>query len=203
MAIELTLALAERGCDRGVGLIWKTNGFLTPEALAVAGPALVAVNLDIKAADEERHRDLTGAPLASVMESLRILRDYGVWVEVSTPLIPGVSDQLTDLAQIAARIASVDRGIPWHLLRFTPAFRRSGDDPTRPDALRAAVHAGHEAGLRYVYVERALGVAGRSTRCLCCGHTVVVRDVWSTAEVRLTDGKCDQCGTLVEGRWQR
>jgi len=201
LAIELTLALAARGRDRGVGVLWKTNGFLTPEALSLAGPALDAVNIDIKAADEDRHRKLTGAPLAPVLRSLRTLRDLGVWAEVSTPLIPGVADQPDDLARIADQIAAVDPDIPWHLLRFTPAYRRAGDNPTLPDALAAGVRLGQNAGLRHVYVERALGPDGRATRCPGCGATVITRDVWATAEVRLVDGKCRECGQLVEGRW--
>lgn len=203
LAIELTLALAALGARRGVGVVWKTNGFLTDEALALAGPALAAVNIDIKAVDEDRHHHLTGAPLAPVLASLRTLHAQGVWVEASTPLIPGVSASPSDLARIAAVIASVDPGIPWHLLRYTPAYRRSADLPTLPEALTAGVRIGHEAGLRYVYVERALGPAGRATRCPGCGDTVVTRDLWALGELRLRDGACAGCGTMLEGRWNQ
>jgi pyruvate formate lyase activating enzyme len=201
LAIELTLALAALGRERGVGVIWKTNGFLTEAALALAGPALAAVNIDIKAADDVKHRELTGEPLGPVLASLRSLYDQGVWVEVSTPLIPGVSADPSDLARIAAEIASVDCGIPWHLLRFTPAYRRAGDLPTLPDALAAGVEIGRAAGLRYVYVERALGAAGRATCCPACGDTVIERDVWALREMRLRDGACGRCGTQIKGRW--
>ncbi len=201
LAIELTLALAALGRERGVDVIWKTNGFLTPEALALAGRALTAVNIDVKAASDDRHRELTGAPLAPVLATLRELHERGVWVEVSTPLIPRVSADPSDLAKIAAVISSVHPGIPWHLLRFTPAYRRSGDLPTLPEALAAAVEAGHAAGLRYVYVERALGDEGRATRCPGCRATVVTRDPWALREMRLRDGACPQCGTILEGRW--
>lgn len=201
LAVELTLALAALGRERGVDVIWKTNGFLTPEALAKVGPALAAVNIDLKGADDDRHRRLTGAPVGPVRETIRALHAQGVWVEVSTPLIPGVSADPPDLAEIAAFIASVDRGIPWHLLRFTPAYRRSGDLPTMPGALEEGVRIGHAAGLRYVYVERALGAAGRATYCPACGETLVDRDIWSVRDVRLRHGACWRCGTLLEGRW--
>jgi len=197
LAIELTLALAALGGD----VVWKTNGFLTPEALALAAPALAAVNIDIKAADEDRHRRLTGAPLAPVLASLHTLHELGVWVEVCTPLIPGVSADPSDLARIAGRIAAIDRGIPWHLLRFTPAYRRAGDLPTLPSALAAGVQVGRDAGLRYVYVERALGPQGRATTCPACGTTVITRDLWSLGELRLHGGACAACGTTLEGRW--
>jgi pyruvate formate lyase activating enzyme len=201
LAIELTMALAAIGRDRGVGVVWKTNGFLTPEALALVGPSLAAANVDIKAADDGKHRKLTGAPLAPVLASLRTLHELGVWVEVCTPLIPGVSSDPADLTWIAAQIAAIDPGIPWHLLRFTPAYRRSGDLPTLPDALAAAVSIGRDAGLRYVYVERALGPEGRTTRCPACETTAITRGLWALGELRLRDGACVTCGTRLEGRW--
>jgi pyruvate formate lyase activating enzyme len=202
LALELTLALSALGRDRGIGIVWKTNGFLTREALALAAPALSAVNLDIKAADEDSHRRLTGASLKPVLESLRVLHGSGVWVEVATPLIPGVSASSAQLAAIASSIAAVDPAIPWHLLRFTPAYRRAGDKPTLPDALTEGVSVGHAAGLRYVYVERALGTEGRSTHCPACGQLVITRELWAVGEVRLANGSCGSCGTRIEGRWQ-
>lgn len=202
LAMELTLALAAMGRERGVEVVWKSNGFLTAQALALAAPALAAVNIDMKAADEDRHRRLTGAPLAPVLASLRTLHEHGVWVEVSTPLIPRVSASPSDLARIANFIASVDPGIPWHLVRFTPAYRRSADLPSLPDSLAEGVRIGHAAGLRYVYVERALGAAGRDTRCPGCGDTVIARDLWAMRQLRLrNDGACEKCGTVLEGRW--
>jgi pyruvate formate lyase activating enzyme len=201
LAMELTLALAEAGRARGVDVLWKSNGYLTPEATALAAPALAAVNLDIKTADDDAHRELTGAPLGPVLDTLATLHAAGVWVEVSTPLIPGVSAEPGRLAAVAAAVAAVDPAIPWHLLRFTPAYRRSGDVPTPPAALAEAVRIGRDAGLRYVYVERALGDDGRATRCPGCGHRVVTRGIWSVTTVELPDGHCPRCGTLVEGRW--
>lgn len=70
-------------------MLWKSNGFITDSALAKLTPHLAAVNVDLKAADERRHRTLTDAPLAPVLATLSALRAAGVWLEVSTPLIDG------------------------------------------------------------------------------------------------------------------
>lgn len=201
LAMELTLALATYGNDQGVDVVWKTNGFLTDEAVALASPLLAAVNVDLKAADDDKHRRLTGAPLAPVLATLRAFHDAGVWVEVSTPLIPGVSASPAELAKIADLIAAVDSSIPWHLMRFTPAYRRAGDLPTSPEALAAGVEIGKSAGIRYVYVDRALGASGRATRCFGCGNTVIDRELWSVPGVLLNDGACGRCGMKLEGRW--
>lgn len=196
LAPELTLALAELGRAAGVEVVWKSNGFLTPEAVALCAPAVAAVNIDLKGVDERSHRRLTGASHRPVLAAIEAFRAHGTWVEVSTPLIPGV----TSSAEVAAAIAAISVDIPWHLVRFTPAYRMRQADPTPPASLVSAVAAGHAAGLRHVYVERALGDDGRATRCPSCGATVVTRGVWSLRENRLHDGRCD-CGAHLEGRW--
>jgi pyruvate formate lyase activating enzyme len=201
LAIELTLALTEAAAPLGVPVIWKTNGFLTPEAAAVAAPAIAAANIDIKAPDEDSHRRLTGGALGPVLDTAARLHAAGVWVEISTPLIPGVSDESADLVQIARMIADIDTAIPWHLLRFTPTFRMTKHSPTRPDQLAAAVRIGQDAGLHHVYVERALGPAGRATRCPGCHDTVIARGIWSTESNRLSNGSCPTCATPIHGRW--
>jgi pyruvate formate lyase activating enzyme len=197
LAPELTLALA----GHGVPVVWKSNGYLTAEAADVIAPALLAVNIDVKAADEAAHRHLTGASLAPVWEAVDRFRAAGVWVELSTPLIPGSSADPEQVAVIAARIAAIDPDIPLHLLRFTPEFRMKGRLPTPPAALENARRIAISHGLRYVYVERALGEAGRTTRCPECDRTLVERGIWTMVHNHIKDGQCPRCGLLIPGRW--
>lgn len=201
LAIELTLALADEGDRAGVPVLWKSNGFLTAEALALVAPRLAAVNIDLKAAEEEPHRRLTGQPLRPVLDALAAFAAAGTWVEVSTPLIPGTSAEPDRLARIAGLIAAVDPSIPWHLLRWTPAYRMRDGDPTSPDALAEAARIGYAAGLRHVYVERALGPAGRTTFCDVCGHPLIHRGIWSLESIELHDGACPRCAQPLPGRW--
>jgi pyruvate formate lyase activating enzyme len=204
LAIELALALATVAKPAGVPLVWKTNGFLTPVATALVTPVLDAVNIDVKAADDAAHRQLTGAPLAPVWETIAALRAAGVWIEVSTPLVPGTASEPGQWQQIAGTLAGIDPAIPWHLLRFTPDFRMSHHSPTSPDQLAAARAAGLAAGLHYVYVERALGPGGRRTSCPTCGAVLIEREIWDTCVTYLTPGgTCPQCGYSVPGRWNR
>lgn len=197
LAPELTLDLAAQGLP----VVWKSNGFVTPDAIRLLAPALLAVNIDVKAADEAAHRRLTGASLAPVWRAVEEFRAAGVWVEISTPLIPGTSAEPEAVRAIATRISSIDMDIPWHLLRFTPDFRMRRADPTSPAALRKARDIGHETGLRFVYVERALGPAGRNTACPGCRAQIVDRDIWQMVQNVIRDGQCPECGCAIPGRW--
>lgn len=201
LAIELTLELARHGREAGVPVVWKTNGFLTKEAATAAVSAVTAANIDIKAADEDAHRRLTGASLGPVLDTLRAFADAGVWVEVSTPVIPGVNAEPGQLSWIAGQIAGVSTEIPWHLIRWTPGFKLTEGDPTTPAALAEAVSLGRRAGLKHVYVERALGADGRATRCPGCDRVVILRAIWALERSDLYNGSCPGCGYRLAGRW--
>jgi pyruvate formate lyase activating enzyme len=203
LAPELTLALAELARPLGIPVLWKTNGFLTPAAIELMAPVLTAVNIDVKAADDVSHRRLTGASLGPVLDAVERFRAAGVWVEVSTPLVPGTAASPHQLRAIAARLAAVDPDLPWHLLRFTPDFRLTDAPPTSPAALETGVTIGREAGLRFVYVERALGPGGRRTSCPVCDTALVERGIWTLNWSAISDGACPACRTPVPGVWSR
>jgi pyruvate formate lyase activating enzyme len=203
LAIELALDIAQHAEPAGVKLLWKSNGFLTRQAIRLIADHLCAVNIDVKAADEDAHRQLTGAGLAPVLRAIELLREAGVWVEVSTPLVPGTASEPGQLARIASTLAAIDPAIPWHLLRFTPEYRMKDHVPTTPRLLEEARRIGFTAGLRYVYVERALGEEGRATFCPGCGSTVVARGIWTTHHALVNDeGRCPDCDHPIPGRWK-
>jgi len=199
LAIELTLAIAELTARP---LVWKTNGYMTPEAVEAVAPHLAAVNVDLKAPDDARSRSLTGGALGPVIDTIGRFVRAGVWVEVSTPLIPDFNADAESVKRMAAIVCRAGAHVPWHLLRFIPEFRMREMRPTRPDELAMASAVGSAAGLRHVYVERALGADGRNTACPGCRRDVVTRDIWKLRENLLVDGACPDCGTRIEGRWE-
>src|SRR5207244_3334150 len=119
-------------------VVWKTNGFLTRSALDRIAPHLAAVNLVIKSHSEAHHKKLTGAPLQPVLDALDCFLEAGVWVEISTPLIPDFNDDDESIAALAKLIRSRSPLVPWHLLRFIPEFRLAHLPPTSPQRLRSA-----------------------------------------------------------------
>ncbi len=201
LAAELTLALAPLAKAAGVPLLWKTNGFVTEEAAREVAPALTAANVDLKAPGDEAHIRLTGAPVTPVVRALEVWREAGVWLEISTPVIPGFNDDVESLGALARILAAVGPQTPWHLLRFHPDYRLNGAPPTHPDLLERAGEIARAEGLVHVYVERALGDRGRATRCAGCGEPVIERRTEGVRDNRLRDGRCPHCHVAVAGCW--
>jgi len=201
LAFELAMELFELAESAGVHVVWKSNGFLTPTAIDLVAPHLSAINIDVKAASDRAHRDLTGAALAPVLDAIARFRSHNVWVEVATPVAPGLAASDIDLDTISQYLISIDPAIPWHLVRFVPDYRMTRHPPTSVKSLCRARDRALSAGLQHVYVERALGADGRNTTCARCDAILVERGVWSLERSRVQDGRCPECSLVIDGRW--
>jgi pyruvate formate lyase activating enzyme len=191
-----------RDCARlatsaGLKNVFVTNGYMTAEALEDIGGDLHAANVDLKSFSDEFYRTLVGARLKPVLDSIRRLRDMGVWVEVTTLLIPGRNDGADELRSLASFLVSVSPDIPWHVSRFYPAYRLADVPPTPVASLERALHIGREEGLRYVYAGNIPGHPAESTVCPVCGETVIERQGFRLARNGINKGCCPRCGAAI------
>ena len=199
--IYLDYAAAIMALAKQAGLItaFKTNGYLTREAIELVAPLLDAVNVDLKGFDDGFYRKVCGARLQPVLDAIAHLHQRGVWVEVTTLLIPGVNDSDGELHALATWLASVSRDIPWHLWRFHPDYRMAEVAPTRLDDIVRATQIGRTAGLRYIYASNAPGDPGQHTRCPSCGAMLIERVGNQTTALRIESGRCPGCGWALPG----
>jgi len=186
----------------GLGNIFVSNGYITPEALETIAPYLDAANIDLKGFTEEFYRELTGASLQGVLEALRDYRRHGIWLEVTSLLIPGRNDddaQLQGMASFIADELGVD--VPWHVSAFYPTYRLLDAPPTPPETLRKARKLGLAAGLNYVYTGNIRDVDGEQTRCPACRKLVIERQGYRLVNTELDAGRCRFCGVEIAGRF--
>lgn len=131
--------------------------------------------------------------------SQKVMKRLGVWVEVTTLVVPGINDdpeELRDAAQFVAQELGVET--PWHISRFFPAYEMTGVPPTPVATLQMAREIGLEEGLRYVYVGNVPGEA--NTFCHECGCLLIRRSgYWILENHVQPDGSCPDCGTPVAG----
>jgi len=175
-----------------------TNGFMTPEALETIRGNLDAANVDLKAFKEETYKKVCKARLAPVLESIRLMKKLGVWVEVTTLVVPGLNDSDEELAGIAGFIAGVDPDIPWHISRFHPDYEYTQVSATPVKTLQRASSIGKRAGLRYIYIGNVMG-EGENTLCPNCGQTLIRRQGFYVEENKVSGAKCPFCNTAIAG----
>ncbi len=185
---------------REAGLLnnFVTNGYMTAEALETIRPYLDAANVDLKAFKDETYKKICGARLEPVLETIRLMRRLGIWVEVTTLVVPGLNDGEEEAAAMARFIASVDPAIPWHISRFHPDFEYTEAPPTPVAALRAAAAAGRNAGLKHIYIGNVPGES-EDTLCATCGFVLIRRRGFSVVVNALCDSHCPSCGAVLAG----
>jgi pyruvate formate lyase activating enzyme len=193
-----TAKLAQK---KGLKNNFVTNGYMTAEALDMIASYLDAANVDLKSFSEEFYKKICGARLKPVLENIAKMHELGIWVEVTTLIIPTLNDAESELRKIARFIHSVSPGIPWHVSAFYPTYQMLDKPRTSPEVVRQAREIGLEEGLRYVYTGNIPGGEGENTVCYHCNNVLIRRWGYQIAEQRVTDGTCPHCGTPIDGVW--
>jgi len=184
----------------GLRNIFVSNGYITPEALGAIAPWLDAANIDLKGFSETFYRNIVQARLSEVLDSLIEYRRLGIWLEVTTLLIPGLNDADAELEGLASFITShLGADTPWHVSQFHPTYLLT-DRPRTPLAtLRRAREIGLAAGLHYVYEGNAQGEGGEDTHCPRCQALLIKRLGFTIVSNRLQQGGCPDCGAAIAG----
>jgi len=185
---------------RDIGVVFVTNGAYSPEAAAEVAGLIDAANVDLKCFSTKRYKEVCGVGLSSVLDTIETLVSAGVWVEITTLVVPGFSDDEEELAAAAGHIASVSKDIPWHISRFHPDYKWTDTGATPLDLMKRARETGLEAGLKYVYTGNVMIDPGTDTYCTGCGQKLISRHGFSARVEGIQNGKCTNCGTAVAGR---
>ena len=197
-AYDCCLAAAGRGLKN----VFVSNGYMT--VARELAPVLTAINIDLKAFTDDFYRKVCGARLQPVMDNIVRFRELGVWVEVTTLVIPGLNDSRDELTRIASFLAGIDASIPWHVTGYYPTYKMSGmtaPPPTSEQALTTARQIGLDRGLYHVYAGNRPGSGGEDTTCPGCGTALISRRGFRISAMRLENGKCPGCGWEIAGIW--
>jgi len=200
--MEYAIDVAEAARERGVRSVAVTAGYMCPQPRAEFFRPLGAANIDPKGFSEDFYRKVCGADLAAVLETLEYVhRETGVWLEVTTLLIPGHNDSEAELeAMCGWLVEHLGPQVPLHFTAFHPDWKMR-DVPATPLAtLQRARQIAVRHGLRYVYTGNVRDRQGGSTFCHACGAQVIGRDGYDIGHWDLTaQGCCVRCGTRCAG----
>lgn len=196
---EYAYDIAKIAHDNSIKNVFVTNGYITREALATIKPYLHAANIDLKSFSDETYKKLCGARLEHVLDCIRSYKEMGIWIEITTLVIPEVNDSESELRQIAEFIKSVGPEIPWHVSRYYPRYRLIEKPPTSLDTLMTARRIGQEVGLRYIYEGNVPGDEGESTYCYNCNKILIRRYGYQITENTIINSRCPACNTKIDG----
>ena len=199
---ELAVDTARLAAPKGLKNIFVSNGYMTVQCLQDIFPDLHAANVDLKAFSETFYKEQCGAKLGPVLKTLEAMKEMGIWLEVTTLLIPGLNDSAEELKEIAKFLSGLDRSIPWHISRFHPTYRLTHIPSTPPERIRRARDIGYEAGLKYVYTGNLPGDEGEKTFCHECGELLIDRVGFTVTQNNIQKGCCQNCTANIPGVWK-
>ncbi len=181
--------------------VFVSNGYMAPEVTRHLSSVLDGINIDIKAFTDDFYKKVCKARLQPVLDNVQLMHELGVWVEVTTLIIPGLNDSPEELREIARFVKGVDPGIPWHVTAFYPTYKMMDPAPTPVETLRRARDIGLEEGLHFVYEGNIPGEGGENTYCPSCGTELISRFGFNIRQNRVVKGCCYECGKKIDGVW--
>jgi len=200
--MEYALDVAREARAQGLRNVFVSNGYMTEVSATALAEFIDGDNVDLKSMRDDFYRKVCKARLQPVLDTIPRLKQAGVWLEVTTLVIPGYNDSDEELTEIAQFIKGVDPGIPWHVSAFYPTHQMLDRPRTPPATLFRAREIGLQAGLRYVYTGNIPGEGVENTYCYQCGELLIQRLGYSIRTFKIEDGKCPQCQAEIDGVWK-
>jgi pyruvate formate lyase activating enzyme len=201
---EWAVEVFKEARSRGLRCAYISNGNGTPQVLDFIRPHVDAYKVDLKTFNAKNYRQLGGV-MENVIDTIRMLKDRGFWVEIVTLVVPGFSDDADDLKRMADFLASIDPLMPWHMTAFHPDYKMTeGYRRTTIEDLMKIVEYAKAAGLKYIYPGNLPGQVGEweNTRCHHCNATVIRRQGFLVLQNRVgLDGLCPDCKKPLPGIW--
>lgn len=197
---ELMTSVAVLAREKKLLNLMVSNGYLSADARRRLYGLIDAANIDLKAGSDRFYRRICGArSRLPVQETIADFIARGIWVEVTTLLIPGYNDKPAELQGIADFLVSLSPSIPWHVTGFFPTYRLNSAPPTPPETIARAREIGLERGLRYVFAGNRPGLGGENSYCHKCGALLLERYGFQLRKNLIHDDLCPQCSTPVAG----
>ena len=200
---EYMLDIAKLAQKEGIACVMHSAGFVNEAPLRELAKYLIAANIDLKGFDEKFYTTFTSGDLNVVLRTLKILKEEGVWVEITNLLIPGVNDSDAMIQKLCAWVKeNLGAQTPIHFSRFYPMYKLVDLSPTPVATLQRALDIATKEGLQFVYIGNVPDQIGENTVCPQCGKLLIKRAGYHVLENHLIDGKCPACGYAIPGVWR-
>ncbi len=179
-----------------------SNGFINKEPLRNLCKVLDAANIDLKGFTETFYRELCNGELHPVLETLKMLKQKKIYVEITNLIVPTKNDEMSLIREMCLWVKrELGADTPVHFSRFYPLYKLKNLPPTSVSTLEEARAVALSSGLEYVYIGNVPGHEGENTFCPKCKKMLIQRTGYMVGEVHLKEGKCEYCGKPIPGIW--
>lgn len=202
IAYEYVLDIARLAKNQGIKNVIVSNGFINPLPLKELCKYIDGANIDLKSIEDDFYKEICGARVSPVLETLKILQKEKVWLEITNLIIPTLNDSEENIKALVLWVKeNLGTTTPLHFIGFYPCYQLSNLPPTPVKTLQRARKIASDAGLKYVYTGNLSDEKGSSTFCPKCGAAVIKRCGFSIIENNLKKGRCNKCNEKVHGVW--
>jgi pyruvate formate lyase activating enzyme len=188
--------------EQKVKNILKSNGYINEAPLRKLAKYLDAANIDLKSYDAGTYKRLSEGELKPILNTLKVLREEGVWLEITNLVIPGWTDDFDTITRMCDWLCA--NGLadsPLHFTRFIPLYKLTQLPTTPVSTLERARDIALKAGVKYVYVGNVPGNKAENTFCPKCGNMIIERRGFVIAAKHILDGHCVYCHERIPGVW--
>ena len=199
---EYAYDTAKLARDKKIRNLWKSNGYINEKPLRQLCKVLDAANIDLKIFDEATYDRLSSGKLAPVLRTLKVLREEGVWLEITNLVIPTWTDNFDIIKRMCEWLcANGLSDAPLHFSRFTPLYKLSQLPSTPTATLEKAYDIAVKTGMQYVYLGNVVSHWAENTRCYKCKKIIVERRAFTILANHIVKGVCKFCGEKIPGVW--
>ena len=200
--LEYAYDTAKLANKKGIKNVFVTNGYESEEALNLLKPYLNAMNIDLKSFNDDFYKKICKARLQPVLDTIKLAHKLGIWIEITTLIIPGKNDSDEELKKITNFISTIDKNIPWHVTAFHPDYKMTDVPSTTYENLNKAFTIGKKSGLKYLYVGNVLDEEHSNTSCPNCNTLLIKRSGYSVNIENFENGTCKKCNEKIPGVWK-
>lgn len=199
---EYTLDTAKTAHLNGLKNVFVSAGYINEKPLLEISKYLDAANIDLKSFSDDIYARLNAGKLAPVLRTLKLLKDKGVWLEITNLIIPTWTDDFKMIEKMCKWLKTNGfENYPLHFSRFRPMYKLTQLPATPLITLNKAREIALSAGLHYVYIGNVPGSKAQNTYCPSCNQLVIQRKGFHIVQNKIKEGKCANCGTKIAGVW--
>ena len=182
----------------GIKSVFVSNGFESSEVIDDMKGIIDAINVDLKSFNEKYYKTKLGGNLQQVLNNLIHLQKNGIWIEITTLLVPTRNDSKEEITNIVKWIReNLGVNVPWHISAFHPDYKELELPRTSFETLKMAYDIGRAEGLNYVYIGN-IGYEN-NTSCPNCGKILISKEYYNVKSYELKNGRCPNCETPIAG----